>query len=241
MSAGWAGVLAAAALLVARPAPVATRRLRRLFPPPAPPPRPPSAGGGAVIRRLAAGLAGLGAWAFLGGPLGVAAGVALAVAGPRLLNRLSAADRAARPAVLAELPVALELIASALAAGAPLVAAVQGAAEAVAGPLGSVLNEAAGQLRLGADPARAWRGAAAAGLRALVETISRSGDSGAALGPALRRLAADERAAQRRAQETAIRRLEVLVVLPLGTCFLPAFLLLGVVPVVAGLARGLLP
>jgi pilus assembly protein TadC len=49
---------------------------------------------------------------------------------------------------------------------------------------------------------------------------------------ALGRVAADLRAARRADAEAAAQRLGVLVVLPLGLCFLPAFLLTGVVPVV---------
>jgi hypothetical protein len=40
--------------------------------------------------------------------------------------------------------------------------------------------------------------------------------------------------------EQAARRVGVLVVAPLGLCFLPAFVLLGVVPVVLGLTGPLL-
>jgi hypothetical protein len=57
---------------------------------------------------------------------------------------------------------------------------------------------------------------------------------------AVSRLAAEVRAERRSAAEQAARRVGVLAVAPLGLCFLPAFLLLGVVPVVVGLAGPLL-
>ena len=53
-------------------------------------------------------------------------------------------------------------------------------------------------------------------------------------------MAADVRAEYRSAAEQAARRVGVLAVAPLGLCFLPAFVLLGVVPVVVGLAGPLL-
>ena len=55
---------------------------------------------------------------------------------------------------------------------------------------------------------------------------------------AVSRLADDVRAEGRSAAEQAARRVGVLAVAPLGLCFLPAFVLLGVVPVVIDLFSG---
>jgi hypothetical protein len=54
--------------------------------------------------------------------------------------------------------------------------------------------------------------------------------------PALRSLAADGRSAARAQTDAAVRRAGVWVLAPLGLCFLPAFLCLGVVPLVLGIA-----
>jgi pilus assembly protein TadC len=54
--------------------------------------------------------------------------------------------------------------------------------------------------------------------------------------PALRSRAADSRSAACAAAEAAARRAGVWVLAPLGACFLPAFLCLGVVPLVLGIA-----
>jgi hypothetical protein len=56
------------------------------------------------------------------------------------------------------------------------------------------------------------------------------------VGSALRALAADERAAARSHIEADVRRAGVWILAPLGLCFLPAFLCLGVVPLVLGVA-----
>jgi hypothetical protein len=72
---------------------------------------------------------------------------------------------------------------------------------------------------------------------ALAITCARSERSGAPVGPLLAALAGELRDARRSAREAAARRVGVWAVLPLGVCFLPAFLLAGVVPVVAGLVR----
>ncbi|TFV57943.1 UNVERIFIED_ORG: type II secretion protein F, partial [Bacillus sp. AZ43] len=63
---------------------------------------------------------------------------------------------------------------------------------------------------------------------------------GAAAVPALRALAADARAASRAATEEAVRRAGIWVLAPLGLCFLPAFVCLGVVPMVLGIAGDVL-
>lgn len=54
----------------------------------------------------------------------------------------------------------------------------------------------------------------------------------------IRRAAAEERRRRAAIRTRAVRRLEVLLVLPTGLCLLPAFVLLGVVPVVLDLLRG---
>jgi tight adherence protein B len=54
----------------------------------------------------------------------------------------------------------------------------------------------------------------------------------------VRRAAAEERRRAAAVRQRAIRRLEVLLVLPVGLCLLPAFVLLGIVPVVVDLLLG---
>ncbi|PSK61713.1 hypothetical protein B0E53_06380 [Micromonospora sp. MH33] len=63
-------------------------------------------------------------------------------------------------------------------------------------------------------------------------SATRSSSSGAALAGALTRLADDLRSDRSTAAEAAARRAGVLIVLPLGLCFLPAFILAGLVPVI---------
>ena len=60
----------------------------------------------------------------------------------------------------------------------------------------------------------------------------RSQHSGAAFAGSLQRVADDLRADRLIAADAAGRRAGVLIVLPLGLCFLPAFVLAGLVPVI---------
>ena len=66
-----------------------------------------------------------------------------------------------------------------------------------------------------------------------------SAATGAPVAQRLRRLATASRQRQQDELLRKVRGLSVRAVVPLGVCFLPAFLLLAVVPLVASLATGL--
>jgi pilus assembly protein TadC len=191
--------------------------------------------------RASCALAGVAAWALVGGPLGLALAAAAVVAGPRLLARLQPGDPD-EAEVAAALPLVLDLLAACLSGGAPPVEAVAAVAAAFPGPCGQRLLRVASALRLGSPPAEAWaalgsgRDAAGAAARAL----TRAAEGGAPVAAAVARVAADARRRQEAETSRRAARAGVLAVLPLGTCFLPAFVLLGVVPAVVGLAAPLL-
>jgi Flp pilus assembly protein TadB len=189
---------------------------------------------GRIGNALVAGAAVAGLiWAWWGVPVGLAAGVAV----ERYLRRQEpAAQRRQRLAAVADLPLGADLLAAALRAGAPIDRAAAAVADALGGPLGERLQRTARSLRLGAEPAEAWQHLAGVdGADRLIAAAVRSSASGGALAGALGRLADDLRADRAVAVEAAAQRAAVLIVLPLGLCFLPAFLLVGVVPVLIGL------
>jgi pilus assembly protein TadC len=185
-------------------------------------------------RRLLAGTAALAAWLLVGGLLGVVAGAAVAVLGERWL-RAADVPPDDGPATGRALPGACDLLAVCLAAGVPVGAALAAVGAAVPPPLAPHLARVAALYRLGAEPRRAWMEAPDP-LAPLGRVMVRAGESGATAAPALRSLAADGRAAARTAAEAAVRRAGVWVLAPLGLCFLPAFVCLGVVPLVLGIA-----
>ena len=174
-------------------------------------------------------------------PVGVPAGAALAGAGPRLLRRLEPrAVRAEREQLLADLPLVLDLLASCLAGGAALAAAAGAVAQAVPGPAARRLSGVSAALAVGSPPGEAWRALAGSDpedpLLPAARALARAADGGAPVASAVSRLAAEARAEARSQTRQAARRVGVLAVAPLGLCFLPAFVLLGVVPVVISLA-----
>ena len=136
------------------------------------------------------------------------------------------------------LPLACDLLAACVAAGASQNEAVGEVARVVPGALGELLRAVVRSTALGVPVDEAWAahtGGGPAPLRTVAAALARSATSGASPGPVVEALAADQRERQRLAGEAAARRAGVLMVAPLGLCFLPAFVLIGVVPLVAGL------
>ncbi|MFD5024592.1 type II secretion system F family protein [Streptomyces sp. NPDC058373] len=141
----------------------------------------------------------------------------------------------------ARLPLAADLVAACVAAGAGPVEAARAVGASVGGPVGDGLARAAADVRLGGDPEAAWRHVAEVpGASALARCLERAAASGTPAAEPLARLAAEARADWNRAATERARRAAVAVTAPVGLCFLPAFLALGVAPVVIGLASGLL-
>jgi pilus assembly protein TadC len=221
--------LGAAAVAVATPirrGPRPGRRLARLYA--VTPRRSPD------LRPAVGALSGLAVVVIVGGWWSIPIGVAVGVAVDRALRRIeSPAVRAARLRAVADLPLAADLLAAALRAGAPVDRAAAAVGDALGGPLGERLTRTARSLRLGGSPAEAWAQVSdVAGSERLISAAIRSSASGGALAGAFTRLADDLRADRSVTAEAAARRAGVLIVLPLGLCFLPAFVLAGLVPVV---------
>jgi Flp pilus assembly protein TadB len=140
-----------------------------------------------------------------------------------------------------ELAGAWELLAACLRAGMPVAVALPAIAEQLDAPAGPALRRSAQLLALGADAAQAWQPALECPATArLARAARRSGRGGGALAESLSRLAAELRADAREQSEARAQRAGVLIAASLGLCFLPAFLAIGVAPVLIGLAGGLM-
>jgi pilus assembly protein TadC len=141
----------------------------------------------------------------------------------------------------------LDVLAVCLQAGMAVSAAAAAAAPSAPATLGRILRRAADLLALGADPAVAWSippdlsiKSADPQIDALLRLARRSAASGAALAGGVAELADQCRHDAAHAATAAAERAGVLIAGPLGVCFLPAFVCLGIVPVVAGLAGDVL-
>ncbi|MFQ6147508.1 type II secretion system F family protein [Streptomyces seoulensis] len=197
----------------------------------------------AVRRWLpVAGVVGAG-WVLVGGLTGTVVGLACAAGlwrwRQRALSRPAAEFDTAEAA--RQLPLAADLLAACIAAGAGPVIAAQAVGEALGGAVGEALARGAAEVRLGGAPADAWRRLASIpGAAALARLLERAGESGLPAAGPVARLAADVRAERSRSATVRARRAAVLVTGPVGLCFLPAFVAVGVLPVVIGLAGGAL-
>jgi Flp pilus assembly protein TadB len=180
-----------------------------------------AAGGGAAL--LVGGLPGV--------ALGLLLGIGLRIGLPRVET---AGRRREREQLERQAPLVVDLVAACLASGSPLEPALVAAATAVGPPARAVLVSAVTALQLGADPAVVWRDVARhEPLGGLARAVARSAETGAPLSDLLPRVAERARASHRARVEARVRTVSVRLTAPLGLAFLPAFVLLGVVPVVA--------
>jgi Flp pilus assembly protein TadB len=175
--------------------------------------------------------------AVLGGGAGVLAGAVAAAVTFAGIRRLARGVGRERQADSLRLAACWDLLAACLYAGLPVPVAVHAiAAELPSGPA-DVLRHVARLLALGADPVEAWASALEhPDIAALARAARRTARSGTALAAMSSALADEVRAGVQDSAEARAQRAAVLIAGPLGLCFLPGFLCLGVLPVVVGLA-----
>jgi pilus assembly protein TadC len=138
-----------------------------------------------------------------------------------------------------ELGVLLELLAAAIRAGTSVPRALEAVGHAIDGPDGAGLHRAGASLVLGAGWAEAWTDAPPR-LAPIRDALRPAWEQGAAPGESLRVAGEHLRSEQQALARHAAARLAVHLVLPLGVCFLPAFLLIGLLPVLLSLGGGVL-
>ncbi|WP_406394096.1 type II secretion system F family protein [Streptomyces sp. NBC_00887] len=185
-------------------------------------------------------------WFLVGGPAGWGTGLAAAFGVWRWQRSAQGRETGAREAaevavVTRQLPLAADLLAACISAGAGPREAAEAVGESIGGPVGDRLARAAAEIRLGGEPADAWgRFGAIQGAGPLARCLERAGATGAPAAESVSRLADEMRAERASAAVARAQRAGVLITAPVGLCFLPAFLAVGVAPVVIGLATGLL-
>lgn len=126
----------------------------------------------------------------------------------------------------------LELLAAQLRAGLAPLAALGTLAEALSSrPLHTVCQ----RLQMGSNWGSAWSGSAAGTFGELRDALAPAYTGGAPSTALLLSLADAHRLSERRAAERAAGKLSVALVVPLGLCSLPAFICLGIVPILISL------
>lgn len=210
-------------------------------------PRTPRESGGSSDResrlRVPASLAaGLGALLLVGGWPGVALALLALTVVWRVLGRMEPGTvRRRREGLVRGLPNAVDLMAALLSVGSSPTTAVRLVAAAVDPPIRDELTLIASRLDLGVDPVRVWTQVGGhPQLGALGRSLMRAIDTGSSVSDAMHRLAQDLRSTARADVEARARAVGVKAAAPLGLCLLPAFILTGVVPLVAGSVEMLL-
>ncbi|TYL49956.1 type II secretion system F family protein [Nocardioides sp. BGMRC 2183] len=194
-----------------------------------------------VLRRarwLWATCAGGGACVVVGGPLALPIGVAVGVGTWWAATRIEpVAVRRRREELRRDLPHIVALLAAALRAGAAPASAIGVVCRALPGAAADRLGALAARLELGADPVELWSELGADPvLGSLGHTMARAHRAGAPVVEAVERLGEELAERARGEIEDRARTVGVRAAVPLGVCLLPAFLLLGIVPLVAALA-----
>jgi len=192
-------------------------------------------------RRWWTALSGVGATVVVGGPAGLVAGVVAATAVWVVIGRAETPQvRRRREAVRRDLPHVVGLLAAGLHHGSSVPDAVDLVCDALPGPAADRLTGAVARLRLGTPAGEVWSGVAGdPELAPLGRALARAHDAGTPVVGAVDSLAAELSSRARAEVEDRARTVGVKAALPLGLCLLPAFLLVGIVPLVAGLAASL--
>ncbi|GAB18853.1 hypothetical protein GOEFS_067_00090 [Gordonia effusa NBRC 100432] len=137
-----------------------------------------------------------------------------------------------------DVAAAYDIFAICLRAGLSVRAAGMAVVRSLPASLAEPLRRSVDLLGLGADADQAWRtvGAEATELAELAALARRSARAGASMSEGLTELSRQVRDRAGDAAVAAAERAGVKISGPLGLCFLPAFVCLGIAPVVIGLA-----
>lgn len=150
------------------------------------------------------------------------------------VNAESETEKSASPAGSAPVDTALvlELLAAQLRVGLAPLAALGTLAEALNS---RALHTVCQRLQMGSNWGSAWSGSAAGTFGELRDALAPTYTGGAPSTALLLSLADAHRLSERRAAERAAGKLSVALVVPLGLCSLPAFICLGIVPILISL------
>lgn len=214
---------------------------------PAPRSSPGSSGSSVPGSRVVTAVAALGAGTavalLVGSGIGLLLGVVAVPLAWRWFSRLEpVAARRHREQLECDLPLLVDLLAVCLRSGqAPGSALAAVTASLEPGPLRTETSTVVNRLRLGGDPVATWRAVGThPQLGPLGRTVTRALDGGASVADAMSDLALELRRNRRADVQARARSVGARSAAPLGLCLLPAFVLVGIVPVVVGSLEALL-
>ena len=168
--------------------------------------------------------------------------VAAALAEADVGGRLRALPGRMREDWVPSAPLVLQLLDAALASGVSIPRALRAVGVCCAGPCAEAFAAVCDELAAGASWDDAWNCAAddprLAGIAATVcATLREPWNDGVAAGAQLGATMEQLETTERMEIERASSRLSVRLLLPMGLCFLPAFLCIAVIPTIISFAR----
>lgn len=193
------------------------------------------------LRALWALLAGTSGATFVSGRPGLVVGTFIAIGAWVFIGRAEPPElRRRRLAAERDLPGLVHLLAATLETGCATGEAARIVCAAFPGPAADLLMPVPTKLALGIDPVTAWQSLLDhPSVAPLGRVMVRAHRSGAAVVAEVDRLA-DELAQRSRLDiEERARSVGVKAAVPLGLCLLPAFVLIGIVPLVGALLGSL--
>ncbi|OZG50779.1 type II secretion protein F [Pseudoscardovia radai] len=167
---------------------------------------------------------------------------------PAAVGRCAEIDAQATPTA----PILLELLAVCIHSGASIPRALEAVGKAVGGRVGAGLCEASARLMRGVVWGAAWGAAfdaadgggtddgradddgARAVLRAVAHVLEPSWRHGSSPLPRIETAIEHDERDRTQAIDDGAAKLSTGVLLPMGLCFLPAFVVIGIIPIVAG-------
>ncbi len=197
---------------------------------------PPPTSAGRLLRPLLAAAAGCGCWVVVGGGLGVVAAPFAAALALLVLHRsVPTAVRREQEEAARELPHLVDLLAATLRSGAAPLDGLATVAAAFPGPAARRVAPMLAAVRFGGTFGWSDEPPDDGVLAPLVRALARAERSGSSVVDVVEQLADELERESGAAAEDRARRVGVSAAVPLGVCLLPAFLLIGIVPTVAGL------
>ncbi|TXJ03953.1 MAG: hypothetical protein E6Q27_09215 [Aeromicrobium sp.] len=184
-------------------------------------------------------------WPLLGflvlGVMGLVLGTVTAPLVRAWVARLDSAESRQREAhITADVPIALGLMGAVVASGRTIESTVALVAKHTRGPLGDTLQAVSMQLDVCVDPQPVWRGLAETPLARVGRTFARTAESGSSVVLSIQHAANSARKDRSERKSLAGKQVATKTAIPLGLCFLPAFVFIGIVPLVLGLSSGVL-
>jgi len=181
------------------------------------------------------------AWVFSSSLISLGVGAVAGGAASRWLVKSTQTDAKAQAALAREFPLVLGFLAAVVESGAPVRFAAQAVSEVCDDGNAARLRKVLAQCDVGFTDAEAWRTLVDDPVWGdVARELARCVDTGAAVGDVLRTAAVRATKTAAAQATTKARSVGVSSTLPLVACFLPAFLLVGVVPIVGGLISGYL-